>query len=319
MSAPSGRLASSQPSSWVSTTRRTSGSPSSGTGSGLRSPVAVTWIFHQPPMRSAETLRESPSSQSRTRVKASTITGSEPRTTASAPTLFEAVGMARLRTAPRTTPRALSFGSTAAASRPAARRPTSCACSNSPSSISGRPKAAWRADSCRASTEERSLCPSRPHPDPAAERTLDHQAAQVETKTQPALGAAASRGPRLLEHRLQRRRGQALAVVRDGHLEPTALHLARLDLHRPGRVLEGVADQVRQHLGEVGRLAERGRQVVRQVDLHRRGALGVAVVEHGEDACQRALELERLGRRLEVARLELGDDQLALDQAEQPV
>src|SRR6266852_1121820 len=56
MSAPSRRLASSQPSSCVSTISLTSGSPSSGTASGLRSPLEVTWTFHHPPIGSADSL-----------------------------------------------------------------------------------------------------------------------------------------------------------------------------------------------------------------------------------------------------------------------
>jgi len=76
MSAPSGLLASSQPSSWVSTMSRTSGSPSSGTPWAFASPVAVTWIFHQEPRGSAAMLSELPS-QSRARVKASTSAGSD--------------------------------------------------------------------------------------------------------------------------------------------------------------------------------------------------------------------------------------------------
>ena len=97
------------------------------------------------------------------------------------------------------------------------------------------------------------------------------------------------------------------------------MDLPGLDLHRPRRVLERVADQVGQHLAEVGRLAKSRRQRLGQVDPHRRGPLRVAVIQDGEHPSHRGGEVDRFRRRLEVPRLELGDDQLAFDQAEQAV
>ena len=69
----------------------------------------------------------------------------------------------------------------------------------------------------------------------------------------------------------------------------------------------------------MGRLAERLGQVVREVDLHRFRALGVAMREHPEHARQRGGEVDGLRGRLEVPGLELGDDELTLDQAQQAV
>src|SRR5438874_7869809 len=71
------------------------------------------------------------------------------------------------------------------------------------------------------------------NPDPAAERSLDDQAAEVQPKAQAALRAVAARGPRLLEQVREAPRGQARPAVGDRDLEPSVRDRARPHLHLP--------------------------------------------------------------------------------------
>ena len=67
------------------------------------------------------------------------------------------------------------------------------------------------------------------------------------------------------------------------------------------------------------RLAVRVGQTRRKPDLDRQHAVRIAVREDVHDAVERAPELDGLRVRFEMPRLELGDDELALDQRQQAV
>src|SRR5205823_1643602 len=172
----------------------------------------------------------------------------------------------------RTRPRAIRAGRTP----PAAQTP------EGPTLPSGACDPAWRAGAraARRPATDRSRGPAAPvargDPDPPAERPLHDEVAQVQAQAQAALRPAAAGRPGLVEDGFEVAGGQALAVVGDRHLEPRALELTGFDLDRARGVLEGVADQVAQHLAQVGGLAESGRQVLRQLDLDGGGPLRIS-------------------------------------------
>ena len=94
---------------------------------------------------------------------------------------------------------------------------------------------------------------------------------------------------------------------------------AGADVDRRSRVFESVADEVGQHLVEVRRLAEGGGQRARQPHRHPLDAVTVPVLEHRHHVLDGLRQLHLGGVGLELAGLQLGDDQLALDQVQQAV
>src|SRR5437879_7280164 len=111
--------------------------------------------------------------------------------------------------------------------------------------------------------------------------------AQVETEAEASLRPVATGRAGLLEQALEAARRETRTVVGDRHLEPATRCGTRLHGHPSGGVLERVADQVREHLGQVGGFTKGRWQSLAEVHLDREGALGVAVADDPHNTFQR--------------------------------